>query len=181
MIANILEALLKIGSRNNRIGKKGFDVKAMSDLHGMQLEIAPAGTLKVKYLDRNIGGEYMFEPRFRVADKSAKVLAYYSDNGGVAAASRNNVTLYGGAQLDSEFVQNVARNAGVHGYAAAGDNLEVGGGVLSLHTASKGKKVITLKKPCKLVEIFTGEVIDASNGKAVLDMDALTTKVFIME
>ena len=25
MIANILEALLKIGSRNNRIGKKGFE------------------------------------------------------------------------------------------------------------------------------------------------------------
>jgi len=163
------------------VGKNGFDVKAMSELLGMKLEIAPAGSLQVKYLDRNIGGEYKFEPRFRVADNAAETLANYSDKGGVAAASKGNVTLYGGAQLDSEFVQNIAKRAGVHVYTAAGDNFEIGGGVLSFHAASKGKKVITLKRPCKLVEIFTGETINAASGKVELDMEALTTKVFAIE
>ena len=153
----------------------------MSKLLGMNIEIAPAGSLMVKYLDHNIGGEYKFEPRFRVVDNTAEMLAYYSDKGGVAAARKGNVTLYGGAQLDSEFVQNIAKCAGVHVYAAAGDNLEIGGGVLSFHAASRGKKVITLKKPCRLVEIFTGETVDATSGKVVLNMEALTTKVFSIE
>ena len=64
---------------------------------------------------------------------------------------------------------------------SAGDNFEIGGGVLSFHAASKGKKVITLKRPCKLVEIFTGETINATSGKVELDMEALTTKVFAIE
>ena len=78
-------------------------------------------------------------------------------------------------------MQNIAKRAGVHVYTAAGDNFEIGGGVLSFHSASKGKKVITLKRPCKLVEIFTGETINATSGKVELDMEALTTKVFAIE
>ena len=163
------------------IGQGGFDYRNMSELLGMELTVAPAGALQLNWNNAPVGGEYKFEPRFAVNDPAASVLAGYSDKKGVAAASKANVTFYGAALLDADFVQQTARRAGVHIYMAPGDNLEIGCGILSLHSASAGRKDITLRKPCYLREIFTGEVIDGSSGKVEINMNAFDSKVFAVE
>ena len=163
---------------NGFMGKKGVDVNAMSDILGMKLAIATPGTLMVKIGGKDVGGEYAFSPRFTVSDGAAKPLANYSDTKETAVATKGNVTFYGGAQLDAAFVQQIAKEAGVHVFMPAGDNLEYGSGILSIHSASKGKKQITLPRPARLTDIFSGETINAPNGTFTLDMDVFTTKVF---
>ena len=163
---------------NGFMGRKGVDVNAMSDVLGMKLAIAKPGTLMVKIGDKDVGGEYAFSPRFTVTDNAAKYLANYSDTNETAAATKGNVTFYGGAQLDAEFVQQIAKAAGVHIFMSAGDNLEFGGGILSIHSASKGIKQITLPRPARLTDIFSGEIIDVPDGKISIDMDVFNTRVF---
>ncbi|MBP5300663.1 MAG: hypothetical protein J6Y80_04590 [Victivallales bacterium] len=159
----------------------GVDADAMSRLLGIQLAETAPGALRVEFPDgRECGAEYPVQPRFTVADTDAEALATYAEGGAIAAARKDKVFFYGGALLDTAFLREAARAAGVHIYMESGDNLFAGGDILSLHAITPGTKTIRLPRVTDAVEIYSGEVVGRATDTITLEMDSFETKVILL-
>lgn len=162
-------------------GKSGFSASAMSGLLGMKIDMAGAGSIRVGLPGgRSVGADYMTFPRFRVADPGATALARYAnDRGLVAAAAKGNTIFYGGALLDAEFVRRIARDAGVHIYCDAEDNLAVGNGIVAIHCSRPGVKTVRFPKATDVVDLYTGEVLGRNVTEVRFSMRAFRTRVLV--
>ena len=162
--------------------RSGFSAVAMSELVGMKIDMAKAGSIKVGFSDgRTAGADYMTFPRFCVDDPDATVLARYAgDPKLVAVAAKGNMIFYGGALLDSEFVRKTARDAGAHIYNDTDDNFEAGNGIFSIHCNRPGVKTIRLPKAVDVVDLYSGEVLGRGVTEVSFPMKAFQTRVFII-
>ena len=66
---------------------------------------------------------------------------------------------WGGTVLTAEFVQQIAREAGVHIYAPAGDVVYANSRFITFHAASAGEKVLKLPQICDVVDIFEHKIV----------------------
>ena len=161
--------------------QQGVNHKNMSQLLNIKLVTINKGTLRVEFPDgRATGAEYPVQPRFAVADPDATPLARYADGGATAVARKGKLLFYGGALLDTAFLRETARAAGVHIYMESGDNLFAGGDVLSLHAITPGTKTIRLPRATDAVEIYTGEVLGRHTDTLTLEMNSFDTKVILL-
>ena len=159
----------------------GVSVETMSQLLGLQIAETTRGTLRVQFPDgRATGAEYPVQPRFTITDQDATPLGTYVEGGAVAAVRKGNLFFYGGALLDTAFLREAARSAGVHIYMESGDNLFAGGDILSLHAIAPGTKTIRLPKVTDAVEIYSGEVLGRNTDTLTIEMDSFETKVILL-
>ena len=162
------------------IDSNGFSTSAMSKLANMTVARTAPGRLKINWgAGTHFGSDYEVNPRFAVEDASAKVLGKYSDNGAVAVAEKGNVLFYGAATLDTEFLRGYARKKGVHIYCDTRENLCAGGSIVSINARSARRKTIRLPRPCRVEDIYSGEVISEKTSEFTLDMKAFETRVFL--
>ncbi len=161
--------------------EKGVNRQRMQELLDIQLEETAPGALRVQFPDGHAAGaEYPVQPRFTVTDPKATVLGTYADGGAVAVARKGNLFFYGGALLDTGFLRETARSAGVHIYLESGDNLFAGGDILSLHAISPGTKTIQLPRVTDAVEIYSGEILGRNTDTLSIPMESFETKVILL-
>lgn len=165
------------------IGDNGFSTKAMSELLGMDVKTAASGSLQLKMADGTIlGTDYSMKPRFTVADKNAKQLAVYAQDGIPAVFQKGNTYFYGGACLDEKLIREIARQNGIHIYLETGDNFYAGANVVSIHAKYPGEKTIRLpKKFATIVDAFSGEVVAREADQFTIDMQATDSRVFLLK
>ncbi len=166
---------------NGFMTSHGVDVARMSELLGIKLVEVRGGSLQMRLMDGQLSGmDYFVQPRFAVADGEATVLGHYLADGTVAAARKGKAIFYGGAALTSQFVREIAREAGVHIYTETDDNFFAGGNFLCIHSDSTGTKTICLPYPTDAVEIYTYEVLGRQTDRLEFPMKALETKVILL-
>lgn len=162
-------------------GRESFSAAPMSELLGMKIDMARPGSIKVGFPDgRTAGADYTTEPRFRVVDSEATVLARYANDPKLAAvAAKDNAVFYGGALLDAGFVRDLARESGAHVYNETDDNFEAGNGIVSIHCNRPGVKTIRFPKATDVMDLYTGEVLGRSVTEVKFPMRAYETRVMI--
>ena len=104
---------------------------------------------------------------------------YASDPAFAAVAEKNNAIFYGGALLDTDFVREVARTAGVHIYCETTDNLAVGNGIVALHCNQPGTKTIRFPEATDVMDLFTGEVLGRGVTEVSFPMEGFQTRALI--
>lgn len=163
------------------IDEKGFSVETLSTCVGMKMAMAEPGGLRLRVKDGNItGNTYDVNPRFKVVDKDARVLGNYVDSGDAAVATKGNMIFYGGALLDSSFARKIASASGVHIFTDSGDNLYASKDIISIHANKMGHKVIHLKEPGDVIDIYTGQIMPRNGDTIEFDMQAFETRVFLI-
>lgn len=143
------------------------DSTLINSMVGMELEkIGPEIKAMAEFANGDqIGSLDVLQPLFAVK-KSAGVepLAVYTDAPGrIAMASVQDGSVrsifWGGTVLTAEFVQQIAREAGVHIYAPAGDVVYANSRFITFHAASAGEKVLKLPQICDVVDIFEHKIV----------------------
>lgn len=158
----------------------GIDASRTATLLDLKLARIPAGNLQFVLGEKAVGADYPVNPRFAVTDPGAQTLAAYEDHCGTAVARKGNVIFHGGAVLDTDWLRDIARRAGVHIYLETGDNLEAGSGILSIHSKSSGNKTLHLPEAATLVDLFTGETVLRNGRTVTIPMTAFETRVFFV-
>jgi len=162
------------------IDNNGFSLKTLSECVGMKMEEAKPGNLRIRFPNGAIAGQdYWVKTRFQVADRSATPLAKYADNGKVAVAKKGNTYFYGTTDLDHNFLQSVARSAGVFFFSDTNDNVLASKDIVSIHTAGGGHKTIHLPKVADVVDIYSGKVVARQTNSFQFDMKPFETRVFL--
>jgi len=162
------------------IGDSGLSLTSLSECVGMTMASANAGNLRVKFTDGSIAGyNYGAKTRFKVTDANAVTLAQYNDKSGVAVAKKGNSYFYGTTDLDHNFLQTVARDAGVFFFSDTNDNVFASKDIVSIHTAGGGHKTIHLPKVADVVDIYSGEVVARQVDSFEFDMSAFESRVFL--
>ncbi len=165
------------------IDDKGFSTQAMSELMGMNVQLAKPGSLQLKLDNGDIcGGDYPVEPRFTVNDPQAKQLGVYANDNIPAVFQKGNTYFYGGAYLDEKLIREIARQNGIHIYLETGDNFYAGANVVSIHAKYPGEKTIKLpKKFATIVDAFSGEVVATDVDHFTITMKATDSRVFLLK
>ena len=83
--------------------------------------------------------------------------------------------------LPAAVLRRLFRHAGAHVYLETDDNLMAGCGYLAVHTASAGKKVITLPHPADWTDERTGRVIAKDTARIEVDAGFGETLVYSVE
>ena len=161
--------------------EEGFSAAPMNELLGMQVHQVSGGSIAVEFPDgRTAGADYTVTPRFCVDDPEATTLAHYAAAPELAAvAEKDNAIFYGGALLDTDFVREVARTAGVHIYCETTDNLAVGNGIVALHCNQPGTKTIRFPEATDVMDLFTGEVLGRGVTEVSFPMEGFATRALI--
>ena len=162
------------------IDDQSISVTTLSECVGMTMKSAGAGNLRIKFNNGTVAGmNYGTTTRFKVVDANAVTLAQYNDKSGVAVAKKGNAYFYGTTDLDHDFLQDVARDAGVFFYSDTKDNVFASKDIVSIHTAGGGHKTIHLPKVADVVEIYSGKVVARQTDTFEFDMAPFETRVFL--
>jgi len=164
------------------IDDNGISPKTLSEGIGMKMAEATPGNLRIRFADGSLAGQdYDVKTRFQVVDETAVPLAKYADNGKVAVAKTKTgkTYFYGTTDLDHNFLQDVARSAGVFFFSDTKDNVFASKDIVSIHAAGGGRKTIHLPKVADVVEIYSGKVVARQTNTFQFDMKPFETKVFL--
>ncbi len=124
-----------------------------------------------------------FAPSFQVTAPKAQVLARFSDSAEPALAIRKMqdwTDVYSASPtLNSELLRALAKNAGVHLYLEANDQVFFGPGLIALHTGKAGRRFLQFKAKQALYEVFYDRDLKPSLRQAV-DIEADSTYMFFL-
>ena len=122
---------------------------------------------------------------FAVNDPGATPLAKYRDTGGIAFATRDFGTwrsiFCGIPRLESQFLNNLAREAGAWVAAPAGDAVFANQRIATIHAISSGKKQIELAAPSRVTDLTSGVVVSESSSRIEIEMKQGDTRWFWLE
>ena len=161
------------------------DTAYMKELTGFDLAALPSAPAEICLNDGTMTGiaEDTLTPAFFVRDNSgAKVLGKYRDTAytGMAeireGASRS--IFCGSYRFSTAFMRQLAKESGAHIYTASADPFEASENLLMLHARFPGKKYISLKKKCDVLDIFERKIISRNQSGFSVDMPLHTTKLF---
>jgi hypothetical protein len=163
---------MRLGWRNQR-----QNIHVVIDDHGEPLTRGGA-TL-------NFGTEGSAGPVFFADDAQAQVHGHLRDGGEPAFAVRQHdgwrSVYLSMLNFPPALFRNLARLAGAHVWCDSDDVIYANRSILCLHTASPGKKVITLPAPAKLLNLWTGEKSDGPVRVLRLDSAAYRTHMWRTE
>ena len=80
--------------------------------------------------------------------------------------------------MPATLLREIARRAGVHISSNGGDQVFTAPGLLAVHAASDGARMLVLPEPMTLTDAFTGEPIVAEDGKLTITMRRGDTRVW---
>ena len=128
-------------------------------------------------------GFYCEGPAFIVTDKTAEILACYENTNIPAAAVKKNGSwtgIYVGCPngITPEFLNLIARQAGIKPVGPVGDATYAGNGFIAIHAMSDGTKTISWKSPSDLIEIATNKCVATNTTSFTLDMKTGETRFF---
>jgi hypothetical protein len=111
-------------------------------------------------------GHGPLNPGFEIKDPDAVTLATFANGGAVAVAAKKQegrtMAYSAVSKLPAALLHRIAREAGVHLYAAPGDVVMAGNGLVALHASGPGKKVIKLPLESVVEDLLTGEKFPAA-------------------
>ncbi len=168
----------------------GFSTEAMRALTGLQLSIRrdsehllASCTLtgeRILY-----GTERMINPILSGADPAAEVYGTFLNSGDPAVLRRDFGTwrsVWSGAPaVPASVLRHLAREAGVHLFSAAGDQVLTLRGYLAIHAASAGDRMIPLRRRADVFDAFTGESVAKGAGEIRTQLGFGETKVWRLD
>jgi hypothetical protein len=129
------------------------------------------------------GRAYPLSPLFYVSDAEAKPLANYVGTGHVAAAFKEigggKSVFVGAASATMSLLREIVRLGGAHVYLESDDVVAAGNGIVAVHAASEGEKVLTLPQACTLKDALAGETVLRNGRQLRLLMKRGETKILI--
>lgn len=142
------------------------DVGNMKKLTGFELKEASSGIIPAVIANgRTLGliTETM-EPVFHVAETdSAKVLGKYVNSNLTGLAektiSKERSIFCGPHQLNVDFLQQIAKDCGIHLFCTSQDPMDANDALITLHARTAGKKEIKLPGRADIVDVFQRKVI----------------------
>jgi beta-galactosidase len=148
------------------ITAEGFSTEAMRELTGLQLSLRRASehllascTLTGEVV--HYGTERPISPILCGADPAAEVHGTFFNTGDPALLRRNfgswRSVWSGAPALPAAVLRHLAREAGVHLYSEAGDQVLTLRGLLAVHAGSAGERTIRLPRAASVVNAFSGE------------------------
>lgn len=159
--------------------ENGFSADAMSELTGIRLSEDGNGLKNAFYIDSPLGDQVsgkrvgmdnkMGGIRFKVEDPKAVPLMRYTNNN-IAGALREfkdwkSVYLGVPVAFTPEFLQNLAKYAGVQTYNTPGDMfIHRRDDLICLHGVVGNENIIRLPYSATLIDLVTGEKIIATSG-----------------
>ena len=125
------------------------------------------------YLDT--GRPKRFKPNFVVDDPDAECVARYAATGDVCGAVRRRddgaAWYFGIPAADPDILRAIFAEAGAHIYDKDGDSVQVGCGLIVIHTANGGPRTIALRNGKTVAVTLAGfdtAVIDAETGERIM-------------
>ncbi|NCO33600.1 MAG: hypothetical protein GW893_06990 [Armatimonadetes bacterium] len=102
-------------------------------------------------------------PGFVIRDSDATVLGTYDGTDLPALAVREHArwtsVLSLAPGLPPGLLRGIARVAGLHVYSESNDPIYIGNGLVGIHAATSGEKVVSLPRPATVMEMFSGEAL----------------------
>lgn len=120
-------------------------------------------------------------PLLFVNDQQAQTLGYFLDSGEPALSVKEMdgfQSVYCGSKyLSCEVIKEVARFAGCHIYSETDDVLYANSNFITIHAAQSGHKMISLPKPCDVVDAYDGTIYGSCVNSVELDLIKGETKM----
>lgn len=181
--------------------KGGVSPDAVADLVGMKVKMATeAAAVRVRFESgddallqgamrsiEGMGNEHAIAPRFWIDDPAATVLARFAEDDKPAVAVRRfaewtSVYCAAPLTLDEHFIREVARAAGAHVYYEGPDATYIGPGLIGLHAATAGRKVIRLpRRAATIRELYRGEIVGRDADHIEMDLRQYETVLLRFE
>ena len=126
-------------------------------------------------------------PLFEIDDTSAETLGTYTQNGKVAFARKRlkkYTSIYSAVgNLTTDMYREIARSAGVHIYYEGNDPVYINNRLIGIHMQTDMQHTIKLpeNRNCRLVELFDGGEIQASNGTCNIPHAAGEMKLYLFD
>jgi len=149
------------------VNEVSLSTEAVSSVTGFNIRSTTPGPLKVEtsYTGEALvyGVDDTMNPVLAGDDPTAEILGNVqgtSHPGLLRRRTESGTAIWSAAPLlPAALLRAFARDAGVHLYTDAGDQVLAERQLLTLHAASDGERRIKLPHPCTVVEAFTGAVI----------------------
>jgi hypothetical protein len=144
------------------------------------------GTLPGAHVGEEFGPAYSLSPLFHVSDAEARPLAVYVGTGRVAAAFKEMAcsrgawksVFIGPPSAALSLLREIARSGGAHVYLQSDDIVMAGNGIVAVHAASEGGKVLSLPRTCALKDAPSGYVVLSKGRELPLSMKRGETGMF---
>jgi beta-galactosidase len=124
-------------------------------------------------------------PLFSVTDEHAKPLASYTATGRTAAAIKRigdaTTVFIGSPFATSSLLREIARLAGSHIWMRSDDIVVAGNGLVAVHAASDGEKVIHLPGNAAVVDAVSGKAMQTDGNRVRLHMQFGETRIFVLK
>ena len=179
--------------------KEHASVANVADLVGFRVQLAEeAKTSKVRLVDdapapfqslpegHVFGSDFKPDPLFSVAlgQAGVTVLGIYEGSEIAAVALKRfpdwTSVFCGGLQVSAEVLRELARSAGAHVYCETNDVISARSGFVSIHATHAGDKTLKLEKAVSLRELFSGDVLPATD-RHTFRMRKGETRAFAVE
>jgi hypothetical protein len=125
------------------------------------------------------------EPWFVIRDAGSSVLGHFEGTDLPALAIRNHTNwksvLSLAPGLPPELLRGIARAAGIHVYSEGNDPIYIGKGLVGIHAAKTGEKVVSLPHPAAVTEMFSGESLGHRSAEIRRQMRAGETLLFRLD
>jgi len=173
------------GASTDAMGElTGFSFERLAGPRDTLIRVAPEAW--PDGLDGEFGDPAEIDPAFAVRDAAGlTVRGRYVTGGQIALAQRETDGLRsifcGGIAFRPDLLAALAREAGVHLYAAAGDVIHTDGTILSFTATSAGDKTLTLADPAVVINALTGEARPAGSVHPLPAMAAGETRLFLIQ
>lgn len=134
--------------------------------------------------DLTYGSNARIAPSFYVDDPDARVLGrrlLFQGRHEAALALKefaSHRALYSAAPLlPADLLRAIARDAGCHVYAEQNDVVMAGHGLIAYHTVAPGPRMLALREPSTVYDLFTGKCLGRSVNKVRLPFSKPGTRV----
>lgn len=132
------------------------------------------------------GSESDFSPLLYTDDPSAQSLgnlispAFLAGRPGLSIKkNREWTSIYSAApRLSPELIRVIAELAGIHAYAKGNDPVYIGQEYIGIHAKEAGIRNITLPRPAKIIDCFTGKTIVEKSSSFSVNLDASSTGIY---
>jgi hypothetical protein len=164
-------------------GERKYQGTYVSGSHPLQAGLA--GDFGHTPIPGSFPAAHVAGPAFAVDDPHTVSLATYRETGGIAWAARDfgawRSVFCGVARIESQFLHNVARWGKAWTVSDPGDAVYANQHFITIHAVTEGEKTLHLRRPSRVVDLTSGDVVAEQTGSVRLRMERGRTRWFALE